>query len=347
MLVLILVCWNRTLTLSGYSSFHFHVSVCEDVSLRHVFILRYTEASIEAMKLAQRPHDILPLGKHSLAVFVIFLLYWKVVRTESFQASKGPYPFPKMSKPCYETVLFDMDGVLAEVSKSYREAILLTCKQYGATSVTHDTITEWKVRGNANNDWVLSRDLILSDPNGKKDVTLEEVTETFEDFYQGKGDTPGLYKLETLLPTRELLLELRKRSKGGMGIVTGRPRSDCMKFLSDMKLTDLFAACYCAGEGPSKPDPFGVRKACQDLGVSPSKGVVLIGDTPDDIRSAVAAGCSGVGVTTPEAMSAEESKGNAHTEAPLSRAMMECGADMVLLPGFAELLDYFAPVAMP
>lgn len=247
---------------------------------------------------------------------------------------------PKMSKPSYETVIFDMDGVLAEVSKSYRAAILLTCQHYGATSVVDETVTEWKVRGNANNDWILSRDLILADPNGKNDVTLEEVTETFEDFYQGKDDTPGLYKLETLLPTRELLLELRKRSKGGMGIVTGRPRSDCLKFLQDMDMTDLFDVSYCAGEGPSKPDPFGVHKVCEALGVQPSRKVILIGDTPDDIRAAVAAGCTGIGVTTPEAVAAQEAKGEPHTEAPLSRAMTECGADMVLPPGFAELIDY-------
>eukprot|EP00977_Amphora_coffeiformis_P022090 scaffold10394_cov173-Amphora_coffeaeformis.AAC.8 len=242
----------------------------------------------------------------------------------------------------YETVLFDMDGVLAEVSKSYQTAIILTCKHYGATSVTLDTVTEWKIRGNANNDWILSRNLILNDPNGQKDVTLEEVTETFEDLYQGKGDTPGLYKLETLIPSKNLLIELKKRSKGGMGIVTGRPRSDCMKFLQDFDLMDLFDAFFCAGDGPSKPDPFGVRKVCQDLGVQPGKGVVLIGDTPDDIRAAVAAGCSGIGVTTPEVVADQDAKGEHHTEAPMSRAMMECGADIVLAPPFSELLDYFS-----
>ena len=277
-------------------------------------------------------------------VFIFALLNRVPLQTKAFRGQKSTTLHAKMHNLSYETVLFDMDGVLAEVSKSYREAIILTCKHYGATSVTHDTITEWKVRGNANNDWVLSRDLILADPNGRKDVTLEEVTETFEDFYQGKGDTPGLYKLETLLPTRELMLELRKRSKGGMGIVTGRPRSDCMKFLKDMDLTDLFDACYCAGEGPSKPDPYGVKKVCEDLGIKPSKAVVLIGDTPDDIRSAVAAGCSGIGVTTPEAVAAQESKGEPHTNAPLALAMTECGADVILPPGFAELVNYFKAV---
>lgn len=249
----------------------------------------------------------------------------------------------KMSsdKPQYKTALFDMDGVLAEVSKSYRAAIILTCHHYGAKSVTDQTVTEWKIRGNANCDWTLSRNLILDDKDGQKDVTLEEVTQTFEDFYQGTKEKEGLYKLETLIPSRETLTELKKRSKAGMGIVTGRPRSDCMKFLKDMNLEDFFSVHYCAGDGPSKPDPHPVKSVCEQLGIKPDKSVILIGDTPDDIRAAVAAGCSGVGVTTPEAVVAQEAKGEPHTSAPMSLAMTECGADMVLPPGFAELVDYF------
>ena len=243
--------------------------------------------------------------------------------------------------PKYETLLLDMDGVLAEVSKSYRAAIVLTCHHYGAKSVTDDLVTEWKIRGNANCDWTLSRNMILDDADGRKDVTLDEVTKTFEDFYQGTESTDGLYKLETLIPTRETLVELRKRSKGGMGIVTGRPRSDCLKFLRDMALEEFFDFSYCAEDGPKKPDPYPVQHICKQLGIQPSKGVVLVGDTPDDIRSAVAAGCSGVGVTTPEAAKAQEEKGEAHPLSSLSVAMTECGADMILAPGFAELVSYF------
>ena len=53
----------------------------------------------------------------------------------------------------YTTCLLDMDGVLAEVSKSYRAAIQATCHHYGAKSVTFDTISDWKARGGCNNDW--------------------------------------------------------------------------------------------------------------------------------------------------------------------------------------------------
>lgn len=241
----------------------------------------------------------------------------------------------------YTTLLLDMDGVLAEVSKSYRAAIVKTCHVYGATSVDDEMVTQWKAKGNANDDWQLSHKLILNDPNGQQSVTLAEVTQTFENYYQGHGDTPGLYKLETLIPSMETLQELKRRSQPGIGIVTGRPRADCMKFLKDFNLVDLISATYCMEDGPSKPDPTPVLTVCRLLGIEPSKSVVLVGDTPDDIKAAVSAGCSGVGVTTPEAATVQEAKGEPHTNALLSIAMINAGADVVLPPGFADLVSCF------
>jgi len=250
----------------------------------------------------------------------------------------GDGPPPKK----YMTLIMDMDGVLAEVSKSYRAAIEKTCHLYGATSVTQDTITQWKIRGNANDDWKLSHALILDDPNGRKDVTLEQVTETFEKFYQGDGETPGLCTLETLIPLKETLSELRRRSHPGVGIVTGRPRKDCMTFLQLHGLQDMIDATYCMEDGPSKPDPFPMRRCCELLGVEPSPTVVLVGDTPDDITAAVSAGCSSVAVVTPEGMDAQIKAGQAYDASPLCVAMKEAGADVIFEPGFAALVDMFA-----
>jgi len=253
-------------------------------------------------------------------------------------------------KKKYKTLLMDMDGVLAEVSRSYRAAIEATCHQYGATSVTQDAITESKIIGNANDDWKLSYDLIRADPNGRQDVTLEQVTETFEEYYQGKaGDSskPGLYKLETLIPKRETLLELKKRSAAGVGIVTGRPRNDCMTFLRTHDLEDLIDATYCMEDGPSKPSPVPVETCCKALNVAPDRTVVLVGDTPDDVTAAVSAGCSAVGVTTPEGCEASEAKSESHTDSKIAVAMQQAGADCILKPGFANLVDMFEETEDP
>jgi HAD superfamily phosphatase len=247
--------------------------------------------------------------------------------------------------PPGKTLLLDMDGVLAEVSKSYRASIIATCHEYGATSITFDTVAEWKARGGCNNDWKLSHDLINTDPNGKKDVTYEEVVETFEKYYQGEGDKPGLCDLETLIASKECLEELKKRCGAhGMAVVTGRPKSDCDKFLKLHKIDHLFDCCVCMEDGPPKPDPFPVVRALELLNQKPSKAVIMVGDTPDDIRAAIACGCRAIGVATPENVAKSTAEGKEHDSCALSVAMKECGADIVMKPGFEGLLDIFPKV---
>jgi len=246
-----------------------------------------------------------------------------------------------MTTPPYKTLLLDMDGVLAEVSGSFRASIVATCHKYGAKSVDYDLIGDWKARGGCNNDWKLSLDLINTDPAGQRGLTLDEVTETFEEFYQGKDGAQGLSDLETLIPERKTLEELRKRSNK-IGIVTGRPRKDCEKFLKKYDLEDMVDCSVCMEDGPAKPDPFPVNEACRLLGVVPSPSVVLVGDTPDDIRAAIAAGCKGVGVATPDGAEEQAKKGENYDSTKLCSAMKDCGADKILPPGFAELVDFFS-----
>lgn len=243
----------------------------------------------------------------------------------------------------YSTCLLDMDGVLAEVSQSYRAAILATCHHYGAKSVTLDTIGDWKAKGGCNNDWKLSLDLINESKDGQKEgLTLDQVTDTFENFYQGHGDTKGFCDTESLIPTKTTLEALAKRSTGGkLGIVTGRPRSDCDKFLKQYNLEHLVHSCVCMEDGPAKPDPFPVIKCCELMGIAPSASVILVGDTPDDIRAALAAGCRGVGVATPEAVEEAEADGKPFDSSKLCVAMKDCGVDVILRPGFVDLVDMF------
>lgn len=189
-----------------------------------------------------------------------------------------------------QALLFDMDGVLADVSGSYNAAIVQTAAHFGAL-VTHTDVAEMKARGDANNDWIVTRRLLAE---RGIDVTLDAVTAAFEQVYQGTPDTPGLRATERLTLPREALARLAARLP--LAVVTGRPRADAERFLIDHQISDLFRACVCMDDGPRKPDPFPVRLALQRLGVDRAW---MVGDTPDDVRAARAAGVMPLGIVAP------------------------------------------------
>ncbi len=187
-------------------------------------------------------------------------------------------------------LLFDMDGVLADVRRSYREAIVRTCASFGVEA-TSELVSAVKAAGGANDDWAVTHS-VLADAG--VEASLEEVTARFEELYQGTEDAPGLRRHETLIPSRELLEELAGVRR--LGIVTGRPRADAERFLREQGVRGCFSAVVCREDGPLKPDPAPVRIALERLEV---RTAWMLGDTPDDVRAAVGAGVVPVGVVPP------------------------------------------------
>jgi histidinol-phosphate aminotransferase len=189
-----------------------------------------------------------------------------------------------------QALLFDMDGVLADVSQSYRAAIRETAATFGAP-IDDAAIAAVKAAGNANNDWVVTHRVLAS---AGIDVPFEAVKARFEALYQGTPEAPGLWTTERCLIDRTQLAAWAARWP--LGIVTGRPRHDAERFLQTFELKEFFAAVVCMEDGPLKPDPAPVRLALSQLGV---QHAWLVGDTPDDVRAARAAGVVPIGVRAP------------------------------------------------
>jgi histidinol-phosphate aminotransferase len=189
-----------------------------------------------------------------------------------------------------EALLFDLDGVIADESVSYRRAIVETAAAYGV-ELDMAEVNAAKADGDANNDWALTRRLLA-----EHGVTaeLDEVTERFEAFYQGTGKEPGLHRLERLLVKPDLLRALAERRP--LAVVTGRPHGDADRFLATHDIGDCFATVVVLDDAPTKPDPAPVRLALERLGV---RHAWMVGDLPDDIRAARGASVLPVGIVAP------------------------------------------------
>ncbi len=189
-----------------------------------------------------------------------------------------------------QALLFDMDGVLADVRDSYRQAVVAAAAAFGV-AVTPAEVAEAKRQPDSNNDWVVTRRML-----GARgvEVPLQAVKDRFEEAYQGTPDAPGLWTRERLAVPREALARLAARRP--LGIVTGRPRGDAQRFLRHAGVESLFRVMVCMEDGPGKPDPAPVVLALRRLGVDRAW---LLGDAPDDVRAARAAGVVPLGAVTP------------------------------------------------
>ena len=189
-----------------------------------------------------------------------------------------------------EALLFDLDGVIADVEESYRRCILETAETFGV-EVTREELATMVLAGDANNDWVLTQRILAG---RGVEASLDAVTEAYQEVYLGTSTSPGLRESERLLVARDVLSSLADRLP--LAIVTGRPREEAEWFLEREGLTALFQAVVCMEDGPLKPDPAPVRTASSRLGV---ERAWMIGDTPDDIRAAAGAGAVPIGVVAP------------------------------------------------
>ena len=187
-------------------------------------------------------------------------------------------------------LLFDLDGVIADVETSYRRCILETAGGFGV-EVTREEVATEVLAGDANNDWVLTQRIMAG---RGVEVSLDDVTKAFQESYLGTSTSPGLRESERMLVPVDVLSRLAERLP--LAIVTGRPREEAEWFLDKEELTDLFPTVVCMEDGPLKPDPAPVQLARSRLAV---ERAWMVGDTPDDIQAATAAGVLPIGVVAP------------------------------------------------
>ena len=196
-------------------------------------------------------------------------------------------------------ILFDIDGVIRDVTNSYRMAIQETVCFFCKWKPSIQDIDTIKNEGCWNNDWDLSLEMInrhlqnnnlsLSAPNKKNLIAC------FEDFYFG-GDPnhdskewSGFIKNEKLLVKKNLFDELTQQGIG-WGFVSGAELASA-KFVLEQRLGLVSTPLIAMGDAPDKPDPSGFISLSSKLSNRPlgiaNPPIAYIGDTVADVKTVI------------------------------------------------------------
>lgn len=188
-------------------------------------------------------------------------------------------------------LVFDVDGVLVDVTESYREAIQRTVEHYTGERPTRELIQEYKNAGGWNNDWKLSHKLVTEAGVG---VSYERVAAHFNDIFMGE-DGDGLIMRERWVAQPGLFDRLEKRYR--FAIFTGRSRYELDATLQRVGMEGRFNPLITHEKVINhKPAADGLLMIADHYA---GARMWYVGDTIDDAGSARAAGVPFIGIASP------------------------------------------------
>jgi len=188
-------------------------------------------------------------------------------------------------------VVFDMDGVLAEVTESYRQAIVETVDHFTGKRIERDSIQAYKNAGGWNNDWALSHKIAL---DLGVDIPYQTVVDYFNEIFIGPNQGDGLIQRESWFPKAGMLERLNQNY--GLALFTGRLQYEAEITLRRFAPKIVFDPILCADHvAQSKPAPDGLL---QIQAAKPGAKLWYVGDTVDDARSARAANVPFIGIVS-------------------------------------------------
>jgi len=193
-----------------------------------------------------------------------------------------------------QVLVFDMDGVLVDVSESYRETIVRTVEHFTGKTISRELIQDYKNQGGWNNDWALSQK-ICSDLG--VELPYATVVEYFNRLFLGEG----FIHRERWLPRNGLLERLNEKFE--FAIFTGRTTEEAEITLNREGLRERFLLVSADDVEREKPAPDGLLKIAA---LRPAKKLLYVGDTVDDARCARAANVPFIGIAAPNSPRRDE-----------------------------------------
>ena len=184
------------------------------------------------------------------------------------------------------TILFDLDGTLADTAPDLMKAHNHVMKKFGYASRNIEEIRTLAGRGAAvmigRSIWKSARKEIskINDEKIKKNMTKE-----FIDFYQ-----KNLVIDSKLINGVLNFLNWSKKNNISMGVCTNKQEKLAIDFLKQIKIYDYFE--YVAGGNTfdyCKPDPRHITNMVEIMG-GDLKKTIMIGDSENDAEAAKSAG---------------------------------------------------------
>jgi HAD superfamily phosphatase len=261
---------------------------------------------------------------------------------------------PIFASPPRAVVLFDIDGVIRDVSASYRRAIVETVHHFHGQRPEPAAIDRLKSEGSWNNDWQASMELLRRTGHTPLPA-FEELVAVFEGFYFGgdpAGD-PGHWRgfiRDEPLQVQQAFFAALEAAGLAYGFVSGAEPPSC-RYVLETRLELANPPLIAMGDAPDKPDPTGLLQlasllAGESLGAGATP-VIYLGDTVADVltvqraRARCPAQCPAqrflsFAVAPPHLHSQPEARAAYETR------LREAGADVVI-PSTANLLESLLP----
>lgn len=182
----------------------------------------------------------------------------------------------------FDLIAFDWDGTLFDSTALIARCIQNACRDLGVTVPGHEQAA-----------YVIGL--------GLRDALAHAAPDLPEERYAELGQA---YRRHYFASQHEVvlfdgalgMLQALKSRNHLLAVATGKSRRGLDEALSSTALHGLFDATRTADETASKPDPRMLLELMAELGVSPSR-TLMIGDTTHDLQMAASAGVPALGVS--------------------------------------------------
>ena len=196
-------------------------------------------------------------------------------------------------------ILFDIDGVIRDVTNSYRLAVKKTVFEFCKWEPSSFDIDELKNEGIWNNDWDLSLEIIkryiIKNKLKSEPPLRSEIIKIFEKLYFGCNPKEKYIHWSGFIQNEKILVDgdfFNILTSHGIiwGFVSGAEQASA-KFILENRLKLKNPPLIAMGDAPDKPNPEGFLKLSNHLlqikfGVN-CPPIAYVGDTIADIQTVI------------------------------------------------------------